>query len=57
VLIVPGEQDLLIPPENAHIVKRRISQAEVFMIPNAGHGFQAADPIGIHQRIVQFLKN
>ena len=56
VLIVHGEQDLLIPPENARLLKSRIPQAEVFMIPNAGHAFQAADPIGIHQRIVQFLK-
>jgi 3-oxoadipate enol-lactonase len=56
VLIVHGEKDLLIPPENAHLLKSRIPQAELFMIPNAGHGFQAADPIGIHQRIVQFLK-
>ncbi len=56
VLIVHGDQDLLIPPENAQLIKNRIPQAEVFMIPNAGHAFQAADPIGIHQRIVQFLK-
>src|SRR5208283_4342007 len=56
VLIVHGDQDLLIPPENAHLIKNRIPQAEVFMIPNAGHAFQAADPIGIHQRIAQFLK-
>lgn len=57
VLIVHGEQDLLIPPENAHLLKRGIPQAEVFMIPNAGHAFQAADPVGTHRRIVQFLKN
>ncbi len=56
-LIVHGEEDLLIPPENAQLLKRGIPQAEVFMIPHAGHAFQAADPVGIHQRIVQFLKN
>src|ERR1700683_3257316 len=56
VLIVHGDKDLLIPPENARLLKSRIPQAEVFVIPNAGHGFQASDPIGIHQRIVQFLK-
>src|SRR3984893_4717805 len=56
VLIVHGGQDLLIPPENAQLLKNRIPQAEVFMIPSAGHAFQAADPVGIHQRIVQFLK-
>jgi len=57
VLIVHGDQDLLIPPENANLLKRGIPHAEMFMIPNAGHAFQAADPIGIHQRIVQFLKS
>jgi 3-oxoadipate enol-lactonase len=57
VLIVHGEQDLLIPPANAHLLKSRIPQAELFMIPNAGHAFQAVDPIGIQQRIVQFLNN
>ena len=56
VLIVHGDQDVLIPPENAQIIKSRIPQAELSMIPGAGHAFQAADPIGIHQRIVQFLK-
>nr|ACU30832.1 lipase/esterase [uncultured bacterium] len=57
VLIVHGDQDVLIPVENAHLIKSRIPQAEEFIIPGAGHGFQAADPIGIHQRIVGFLKN
>lgn len=56
VLIVHGDRDLLIPIENAHLLKKQIPQAEVFVIPDAGHAFQAADPIGIHQRIVQFLK-
>jgi hypothetical protein len=26
------------------------------VIPNAGHSFAAADPVGIHQRITQWLK-
>ena len=56
VLIVHGDKDLLIPPDNAHLLKNHIPQAEMFMIPNAGHAFQAADPAGIHQRIVQFLR-
>ncbi len=56
VLIVHGEEDVLILPENARIIKSQIPQAELYMIPGAGHAFQAADPVGIHQRIVQFLK-
>jgi 3-oxoadipate enol-lactonase len=56
VMIVHGDQDVLIPPENAQILKSQIPQAEVYMIPGAGHAFQAVDLNGIHQRIVQFLK-
>jgi pimeloyl-ACP methyl ester carboxylesterase len=56
VLIVHGEKDVIVPPENVALIKEKIPHAEAFMIPNAGHAFQAADPIGIHQRIVSWLK-
>lgn len=56
VLIVHGEKDVLIPVENAHTIKSRIPQAELYLIPEAGHGYQAADPIGVHQRITDWLK-
>jgi pimeloyl-ACP methyl ester carboxylesterase len=57
VLIVHGDKDVLVPPGNADIIKSKIPQAEMYTIPGAGHAFQAADPIGIHQRIVSWLKN
>ncbi|HEY2106564.1 MAG TPA: alpha/beta hydrolase [Candidatus Binataceae bacterium] len=56
VLIVHGERDILIKPANAELLKSRLPQAEVFMIPNAGHNFFAENSMGIHQRIVEFLK-
>lgn len=56
VLIVHGEKDVLIPPENALIMKARLEHAELLMIPDAGHGYWAADPVGIHQRISAWLK-
>ncbi|HJU09636.1 MAG TPA: alpha/beta hydrolase [Candidatus Binataceae bacterium] len=56
VLIVHGDQDVLAPAENALLLKDRIPQAELFMIPGAGHSFAAADPVGVHQRITQWLK-
>ena len=56
VLIVHGEKDILIQPRNAEILKSRLPQAELFMVPNAGHNFFAEDPMRIHQRIVEFLK-
>jgi pimeloyl-ACP methyl ester carboxylesterase len=57
VLIVHGSQDILVPTANAAILKERLAQAEVFMIPGAGHAFQAVDPVGIHQRIATWLKS
>ncbi len=57
VLIIHGERDILVPPENAAIIKSRLPQAEVMMVPGAGHGYPAADPVGIHQRIVKWLKS
>ena len=57
VLIVHGDKDVLVPPENADLIKSKIPQAESYIIPGAGHAFQAADPVGIHQKIVDWLKN
>jgi 3-oxoadipate enol-lactonase len=57
VLIVHGDKDILVPPENASILKSRIPQAEVFMIRGAGHSYGANDPVGIHNRITSWLKN
>jgi 3-oxoadipate enol-lactonase len=57
VLIVHGEKDVLVPPENALLLKDRIPHAETFMIPEAGHSYGAADPAGIHQRIVNWLRS
>jgi 3-oxoadipate enol-lactonase len=56
VLIVHGEQDILILPANAEILKSRIPHAELQMIPNAGHNFWAENPMAVHQRIIEFLK-
>ena len=57
VLIVHGEKDVLVPPENASLLKAGIPHAETLLIPDAGHSFSAADPAGIHQRIVSWLKS
>jgi pimeloyl-ACP methyl ester carboxylesterase len=57
VLIVHGDKDVLVLPENASLIKSRIPQAELYLIPGAGHAFQAADPVGIHQKIVEWLRN
>jgi 3-oxoadipate enol-lactonase len=56
VLIVHGDKDVLTLPENAELMRRRLPQAELMMIPNAGHSFAAPDPGCIYQRITQWLK-
>ncbi len=57
VMIVHGEKDIIIPPQNAFVMKERIEHAEVLMIPEAGHSYGVIDPIGIHHRIVNWLKS
>jgi 3-oxoadipate enol-lactonase len=56
VFIVHGDADVLTLPENATLIKNQIPQAELMMIPGAGHSFAATDPVGVHQRITQWLK-
>jgi 3-oxoadipate enol-lactonase len=57
VMIVHGEKDIVVPPGNAALIKDRIRDAELFMIPDAGHNYPAFDPFGIHQRITGWLRN
>jgi 3-oxoadipate enol-lactonase len=57
VMIIHGDQDIIVPPANAALIKRRIPHAELFMIPGAGHSYAASDPVGIHQRITGWLRN
>jgi pimeloyl-ACP methyl ester carboxylesterase len=40
-MIVAGSEDVLIPPENAHVLAKRLPHAEVVVIPGAGHALQA----------------
>ena len=57
VMIVHGDRDVLVPPENAQLIKSKIPHAEMYIIAGGGHAFQAVDPVGIHQRVVTWLKN
>lgn len=56
VLIVHGDKDVLTFAENATLIQGQIRHAELMMIPDAGHSFAAPDPVGIYQRIAQWLK-
>ena len=43
-MIVAGSEDVLIPPENAQVLARKIPNAEVVVIPGAGHALHVECP-------------
>lgn len=57
VLIIHGESDQLIPPENGRILAQAIANARVVMIPRAGHMFMTDQPEAASAVILSFLDN
>jgi len=57
VLIIHGESDQLIPPENGRILEHLIANAKVVMIPRAGHRFMTDQPEAASEAILSFLDN
>ncbi len=55
VLVIHGETDRLVPPENGHIVARAIPRAELVMLPNASHIFFTDQPDVSKKAILEFL--
>lgn len=55
-LIVHGDQDVIIPVQNAYVLKERIPGAQLHIVPGAGHGYPAQEPVAVHQRIIDFLR-
>ncbi len=55
-LIIHGESDQLIPPENAGLLWQKIRGSEVVMLPKASHIFTTDQPEKAHEAILQFLK-
>jgi 3-oxoadipate enol-lactonase len=54
-LIIHGETDELVPPQNAKIIADRIGGAEVVMLPKASHIYSTDQPEISHAAIVEFL--
>jgi pimeloyl-ACP methyl ester carboxylesterase len=53
-LVITGDSDRLIPPENSKIIVSRIPGAELVILPNAGHGFtESPDAV---KAMLDFLK-
>jgi pimeloyl-ACP methyl ester carboxylesterase len=55
-LVVCGDKDRLIPPENSRILASRIPNAELAVIENAGHGFITDNAEESSKIILNFLR-
>ena len=54
-LVIHGENDRLVPPENARLIAARIPGAKLVMIPGASHIFATDQPDLAHAAILDFL--
>ena len=54
-LVMHGENDRLVPPENAKLIAARIPGAKLVMIPNASHVFSTDQAEAAHAAILDFL--
>lgn len=54
-LVIHGENDQLIPPENGRILARVIPNAKLVMLPGAGHRFMTDQPEAAGEAILSFL--
>lgn len=54
-LVLHGENDRLVPPENAKLIAGRIPGAKLVMIPGASHILGTDQPDAVHAAILSFL--
>lgn len=54
-LVMHGEEDHLLPPENGRIVASRIPNARFELLPNAGHMLTTDQPVATIQHLLRFL--
>ena len=54
-LILSGEFDKVVPPENAALLQAKIAGSEVAILPNAGHFFPIETPEYAAKQINQFM--
>jgi pimeloyl-ACP methyl ester carboxylesterase len=54
-LVIHGEADRLVPPENGKLIAERIPGAKLVMIPHASHLFTTDHTEAAHRAILEFL--
>lgn len=56
-LVIHGENDRLVPPENGAILARTIEGAKLVSVPNASHILLTDQPAICNEAVLSFLKN
>lgn len=54
-LVIHGETDRLVPPENGRLIAARIPNAKLVLIPHASHIFSTDQPDAAHRAMLDFL--
>ncbi len=54
-LVLTGDRDILIPPENSRILADNISRARLVVFPGGGHGFFGQFPEKVAEEVISFL--
>jgi pimeloyl-ACP methyl ester carboxylesterase len=54
-LVITGNEDVVIPPENSRILASRIPGARLVEVRGAGHGLQYQDPHTFSHTVLEFL--
>jgi pimeloyl-ACP methyl ester carboxylesterase len=54
-LIIHGEKDILVPPQNAEILAKNIEGAKIAYLPNLGHDKFSQGPMLVAETILKFL--
>jgi len=55
-LVIAGDSDILIPPENGHVLADAIPDAEFHTIECAGHLFRISNPNETYSAVAEFLE-
>ncbi|MFZ5631304.1 MAG: alpha/beta fold hydrolase [Bacillota bacterium] len=55
-LVITGDRDVLIPPENSEILARNIPGARMITVKGCGHGFVGQAPDEVFEMLQEFLE-
>jgi 3-oxoadipate enol-lactonase len=56
VLVMTGDEDRMMPPENARLLVDGISGAELYVVQGAGHSFFQEKPEEVNRVLIDFFK-